>query len=142
MSLESTLTVGANLVADPETRQTQDGKTVARVRLAISQRKFNQQTKQWEDGESIFINAVGFGDLADHMVSTLSKGMRVIVSGRLKQDAWLDKESGVQRTDKSIVIEDIGPSLMFDSFVKADRRPAQQADAWAAPGSFSDDMPF
>lgn len=141
MSLESTLTVAANLVADPETRQTPEGKTVARVRLAIPQRKFNQQTKQYEDGESIFINAVGFGTIADNMVSTLSKGMRVIISGRLKQDSWIDKESGVQRTDKSIVIEDIGPSLLFDSYIKADRRAAStsQSDGGWATG---DDTPF
>lgn len=140
MSLESTLTVGGNLVADPESRQTGEGKTVARVRLAIPQRKFNAQTKQWEDGESIFINAVAFDTIADHVVRTLTKGMRVIISGRLKQDSWQDKESGVTKTDKSIVIEDIGPSLMFDSYVKADRAPAASGggEAWAT----GDDTPF
>lgn len=142
MSLESTLTVAGNLVADPESRQTGEGKTVARVRLAISQRKFNQQTKQWEDGESIFINAVAFDKLADNVVSTLTKGMRVIISGRLKQDSWQDKESGVTKTDKSIVIEDIGPSLLFDAFQKRDERAAASADAWATPGGFGDDTPF
>lgn len=143
MSLESVLTVGANLVADPETRQTSEGKTVARIRLAISQRKFDQNTKQWVDGESIFINAVAFDKIADNVVSTLSKGMRVIVSGRLKQDSWQDKESGVTKTDKSIVIEDIGPSLLFDSFVKADRARASSGDdGWASSGPVSDDTPF
>jgi single-strand DNA-binding protein len=142
MSLESTLTVAGNLVADPESRQTGEGKTVARVRLAISQRKFNQQTKQWEDGESIFINAVAFDKIADNVVSTLTKGMRVLISGRLKQDSWTDKESGVVKTDKSIVIEDIGPSLLFESFVKASAAPQAGADASATPGSFGDDTPF
>lgn len=147
MSLESTLTVAGNVVADPEMRQTNEGKPVGRVRIAIPQRKFNQQSKQWEDGDSIFMNAVAFGPMAEHMASTLSKGMRVIIVGRLKQDEWTDKESGVTRQDKSIVIEEIGASLLFDSFVKADRarRSAPQGDdgfggqgGWAT----SDETPF
>jgi single-strand DNA-binding protein len=144
MSLESTLTVAGNLTADPETRQTQEGKTVSRIRLAISQRKFDQQSKQWVDGESIYINAVAFGDIADNIVSTLSKGMRVIINGRLKADSWQDKDSGVTKTDKSIVIEDIGPSLMFAAFSKREkgRESSGGDDSWASSGPVSDETPF
>lgn len=147
MALVSAITIAGNLTGDPEVRKDRNDKSVCRIRIASTPRKFNRDTKEYEDGEPNYINCVAFGAMADNIASTLSKGMRVVVHGELKQENWTDKESGVAKTDKSITIEDIGPSLMFDSFMKADRRAAsapQGGDGFGGQGGWASDsdMPF
>lgn len=144
MALVSALTIAGNLTSDPEVRQDRNGKSVCRIRIASTSRRFNKDTKEYEDGPVNYISCVAFGAMADNIASTLSKGMRVVVHGELKQDDWTDKESGVAKTDKSVLIDDIGPSLMFAAYIRADRRPSNTAqgnqDAWAA--GVGDDTPF
>lgn len=148
LALTTSITLGGNLTADPEVRQTQDGTTVANVSIAVNNRVRNAVTKEWEDGEPAFWRAVAFGNLADRIAASLSRGDRVILYGNVRPTSWTDKNTGTKRTDKEILLEDIGPSLQF-----ADARPTrvqqgarsappQGGDQWATPGSVGDDTPF
>lgn len=145
MALVSTLTIGGNLVADPELRADRNGKPICRIRIASTPRRRNPETQQWEDGDPVYMSCTAFGEMAENIASTLTKGMRVVVHGTLKQDEWTDKESGTKKSDKSMNIEDIGPSLMFAAYSKRDKRSAGSSsggDDWAS-GSATDDMtPF
>lgn len=149
MALVSTLTIGGNLTSDPELRQDRNGKSFVRINIAANPRVRNKQTGEWEDGKAVYMKAVAFGDLAEHVASTLTKGMRVIAHGTLQQDEWEDKDTGTKRTDKSLVMEDCGPSLMFSAFTKsaggrqrADSNQSAGGGDWATPGAFGDDTPF
>lgn len=146
MALTSIITLGGNLTADPELRQGQNGgKSFVRVSVAVNNRTFNRETKEWEDGEPVFWRGVAFGELAEHIAASLSKGNRVIMHGTVKADNWIDKDSGVKRTEKTLQIEDMGPSLQFMNATPTKASapaPSQGADEWANPGAWSEDMPF
>lgn len=147
MALVSTLTIGGNLTADPELREDRNGKPICRIRIASTPRRRNKDTKEWEDGDPVYMSCTAFGEMAQNIASTLSKGMRVVVHGNLQQDEWLDKDTGTKKTDKSMTIEDIGPSLMFAAYTKRDRRAAnapQGDDGIGGQGGWatSDETPF
>ncbi|CAL9668358.1 Single-stranded DNA-binding protein (plasmid) [Streptomyces sp. enrichment culture] len=110
MSGETVITVCGNLVDDPELRFTPAGAAVAKFRVASTPRTFNKQTNAWEDGESLFLPCQVWRQAAENVAETLSKGMRVIVQGRLRQRSYEDRE-GVRRTVYELEVEEIGPSL-------------------------------
>lgn len=141
MALTTALTLSGNLTADPELKYGQNGKPYVRVSVAVNHRERDQQSKEWKDGEPVFWRGTAFGDLAEHIAHSLAKGQRVILHGTVKADNWTDKDSGTKRTEKSIQIEDIGPSLMFMNATPSKSAPSQSADS--AEGSYNgDDTPF
>lgn len=146
MALTSTITIAGNLTADPELAYSGDGKPYVRVSIAVNNRIFDRQAKEWKDGDPVFWRGTAFGDLAEHIGHSLSKGNRVIAHGSVKADNWVDKDSGVKRTDKTFQIEDIGPSLMYMNATPSKAAPSQSTDsgdAWATPGTaVGDDTPF
>jgi single-strand DNA-binding protein len=108
---DNTITVVGNLTRDPEIRYTATGQANARLGIAVSRRWMNRQTNDWEERTSFF-NIVAWADMAENISDTLSKGMRVIVTGRLEQRSW-ETEQGEKRSVVEIVADEIGPSLRW-----------------------------
>ena len=108
---DSSITIVGNLTRDPEIRYTSGGAAKASFGVAVSRRWQNRQSQEWEEQTSFF-NVVSWGDLAENVASSLSKGMRVVVTGRLEQRSW-ETENGEKRSVVEIVADDVGPSLRW-----------------------------
>ncbi len=165
MAGETIITVVGNLTADPELRYTQNGLPVANFTIASTPRSFDRQANEWKDGEALFLRASVWREFAEHVAGSLSKGSRVIATGRLKQRSYQDRE-GNNRTSIELEIDEIGPSLRYataqvtraagGSGGGAPRVQASAAeepwatpgsssgggDSWGASGSYGDDTPF
>lgn len=111
---DTTITVVGNVVADPELRFTPAGAAVANFRVASTPRRFNSQTNQWEDGEAMFLTCNVWRQAAENVAETLTKGMRVIVNGRLRQRTYQNRD-GENRTVFEIEVDEVGPSLRYAS---------------------------
>ena len=111
MSGEPLLTVVGNLVADPEPRVSQAGKSWVTFRIASTPRVKDRQSGDWSDGEALWIGCRAFGEYADNIAASLTKGSRVIVLGRLSQRTY--EKDGQQRTSLDMEVEEVGPSLRF-----------------------------
>jgi single-strand DNA-binding protein len=112
MAGETIITVVGNLTADPELRYTQNGLPVANFTIASTPRKYNQATSEWEDQEALFLRASVWREFAEHVAGSLTKGMRVIATGRLTQKSYETKE-GEKRTSIELEVDEIGPSLRY-----------------------------
>lgn len=112
MSNETTITVTGNLTADPEMRWTQSGKGVAGFTIASTPRRLDKNTGQWTDGDALFMRCNLWGPYAENAVESLTKGMAVIATGRLKQRSYEDRD-GVKRSVVELDVEEIGPTLRF-----------------------------
>lgn len=102
------VTVVGNLTAEPELKTTKTGSSVLKVGIAVNRRWKNKQD-EWEE-ETSFFDVNAWGELADNVATSLSKGSRVIVSGRLEQQSWENKE-GQKQSKVVLVADDIGVSL-------------------------------
>lgn len=109
---DTTITVVGNLVADPELRFTPSGAAVANFRIASTPRRRDPQTNQWVDGEALFLSCNVWREAAENVAESLSKGMRVIVQGRLRQRSYETRE-GEKRTVFEVEVDEVGPSLTF-----------------------------
>ena len=160
MAGETIITVVGNLTADPELRYTQNGLPVANFTIASTPRNFDRQANEWKDGEALFLRASVWREFAEHVAGSLTKGMRVIATGRLKQRSYQDRE-GNNRTAIELEVDEIGPSLRYATAQvtraaggsgdgsSASAQAEQWAsatpgepDAWATHGSYGDDTPF
>lgn len=112
MAGEPLITVVGNLVADPEPRVSQAGKSWVTFRIASTPRVRDRQSGDWSDGEPLWIGCRAYGEYADNIAASLTKGMRVIVYGRLTQRSYTDNQ-GQQRTSLDLEVEEVGPSLRF-----------------------------
>src|SRR5213592_1582654 len=110
MAGETPITVVGNLTADPELRFTPSGAAVANFTVASTPRTFDRQSNEWKDGEALFLNCSVWRQAAENAAESLTRGMRVIVSGRLKQRSFETKE-GEKRTVVELEVDDVGPSL-------------------------------
>ena len=107
---DTTLTMIGNIVEDPELRFTPSGAAVAKFRVASTTRVLDKATNEWKDGDSLFLHCQIWRQPAENVAETLTKGMRVILSGRLKQRSYETKE-GEKRTVFEVEVDEIGPSL-------------------------------
>jgi len=107
---DTQLTVVGNLVDDPQLRFTPAGQPVATFRIASTPRFMDKATNEWKDGDSLFLTCNVWRQAAENVAESLQRGMRVIVSGRLKQRSYETKE-GEKRTVYEIEVDDVGPSL-------------------------------
>ena len=107
---DTPITIIGNLVADPELRFTSSGQPVAQFRVASTPRTRDQATGEWKDGESLFLSCSVWRQAAENVAESLQRGMRVIVSGRLRQRSYETKE-GEKRTVYEVEVDDVGPSL-------------------------------
>lgn len=109
---ETPITIIGNLVADPELRFTSSGTPVASFRIASTPRAYNRDTGQWEDGDALFLTCNVWRQAAENVAQSLTKGMRVIVNGRLRQRSYQTRD-GENRTVYEVEVDEVGPSLTF-----------------------------
>jgi single-strand DNA-binding protein len=142
MAGETVITVVGNLTSDPELRYTQNGLAVANFTIASTPRNYDRASSEWKDGEALFLRASVWREFAEHVAGSLTKGSRVIATGRLKQRSYETKE-GEKRTSIELEVDEIGPSLRYataqvtraqSSGGGGGRGPAavQQDEPWAA----------
>jgi single-strand DNA-binding protein len=109
---DTTITVVGNLTADPELRFTPSGAAVANFTVASTPRIFDRQTSEWKDGEALFLRCNIWREAAENVAESLTRGSRVIVTGRLKQRSFETRE-GEKRTVFEVEVDEIGPSLRY-----------------------------
>jgi single-strand DNA-binding protein len=170
MAGETVITVVGNLTSDPELRYTQNGLAVANFTIASTPRNFDRASNDWKDGEALFLRASVWREFAEHVAGSLTKGSRVIATGRLKQRSYETKE-GEKRTSIELEVDEIGPSLRYATAQvtraassrdsaggprgaaavgpgaaeepwAASAPDAASGDVWNAPGNYSDETPF
>jgi single-strand DNA-binding protein len=107
---DTPITIVGNLVADPELRFTASGQPVATFRIASTPRIRDNASGEWKDGDSLFLTCNVWRQAAENVAESLQRGMRVIVTGRLKQRNYETKE-GEKRTVYEVEVDDVGPSL-------------------------------
>ena len=112
MAGETLITVVGNLTADPELRFTPSGAPVANFTVASTPRTFDRQSGEWKDGDAMFLNCAVWRQPAENVAESLTKGMRVIVQGRLRSRSYETRE-GEKRTVFEVEVEEIGPSLRY-----------------------------
>ena len=152
------VTVVGNLTNDPELRFTPSGAAVASFTVASSSRVLDKTTNEWKDGETVFMRCSVWRQYAENVAESLTKGTRVIVSGRLKQRSYETRE-GEKRQVMELEVEDVGPALRYAT-AKVTRTqsqgggfgggngggggaPAPADDPWASsPGAGFDEPPF
>ena len=127
---DTVITIIGNLTADPELRFTPSGAAVANFTVASTPRMFDRQSNEWKDGETLFMRCSVWRDAAENVAESLQRGMRVIVSGRLKSRSYETKE-GEKRTVVELDVDEIGPSLR-SATAKVKQDPAWTAEASAA----------
>jgi single-strand DNA-binding protein len=137
---DTTITMIGNLVDDPELRFTPSGAAVAKFRVASTPRYLDKATNEWKDGESLFLQCQIWRQAAENVAESLTKGMRVILSGRLKQRSYETKE-GEKRTVFEVEVDEVGPSLRNATakVTRTQRAAGGGAAAPAAADSFNDD---
>ncbi|MEF2976364.1 single-stranded DNA-binding protein [Subtercola sp. YIM 133946] len=127
MAGETVITVVGNLTGDPELRYTQNGLAVANFTIASTPRTFDRASNDWKDGEALFLRASVWREFAEHVAGSLTKGARVVATGRLRQRSYETKE-GEKRTSIELEVDEIGPSLRYAT------AQVTRASSGAAPG--------
>ncbi len=110
MSGNSVFLVG-NITRDPELRFTPSGQATATFGLAVNRRWQNKQNNEWEEATSFF-DIVCWREMAEHASESLTRGSRVMVSGRLEQRSW-ETQDGDKRSKVEVVADEVGPSLRW-----------------------------
>ncbi|MDR1431167.1 MAG: single-stranded DNA-binding protein [Propionibacteriaceae bacterium] len=160
MAGETIITLVGNLTSDPELRFTPSGAPVANFTVASTPRNFDRQTSEWKDGESMFLNCAIWRQAAENVAESLTKGMRVIVQGRLRSRSYETRE-GERRTVFEVDVDEVGPSLRYATAKVArssgggsasggggNWQQSQPSDAnvgpdpWASSSSTNDEPPF
>lgn len=109
---ETTLTLTGSLTADPELRFTPSGLAVANFTVASSARRFDKATNGYVDAEPIFLRCTAWRTTAENVAESLTRGMRVIVTGTLKTTSYETRE-GERRTSLELTVTEVGASLLF-----------------------------
>ncbi|MGJ7907699.1 single-stranded DNA-binding protein [Actinopolyspora sp. H202] len=155
MAGETVTTVVGNLTADPELRFTPSGAAVANFTVASTPRFYDRQAGEWKDGEALFLRCNIWRQAAENVAETLTRGMRVVVQGRLRQRSFETKE-GEKRTVVEMEVDEVGPSLRYAT-AKVNKisrggggsgggsggeDPWSSAPPAGSGGGFSDEPPF
>jgi single-strand DNA-binding protein len=145
MAGEPTITIIGNLTDDPELRFTPSGAALTRFRLAATPRYLDRTSGEWRDGEPLFLSCSIWRQIAENTAESLTRGARVIVTGRLRQRSY-ETRDGDKRTVIELDVEEIGPSLRYATVQirKLDRTSARNGagrdtgrddDPWSGTGS-------
>jgi len=129
MAGETQLTVIGNLTGDPELRFIQSGAAVVNFTVASTPRTFDRQTNEWKDGDTLFMRCSLWREAAENVAESLTKGMRVIVTGRLVSRSY--ESNGEKRNVTELQVDEVGPSLRYAT-AKVTR---QQRSGGASGGS-------
>jgi single-strand DNA-binding protein len=152
---DTPITIAGNVVDEPELRFTPQGQPVAHFRVASVPRYFDKASNDWKDGDALYLTVNAWRQQAEHVVESIAKGTRVVVTGRLRQRTY-ELKDGSKRTVLEVEADDVSISLKFArcKAAKAERsRPAEvraagsqaaEADPWAADtsGEYSEEAPF
>ena len=139
---EPSITISANLTADPELRYTPTGKPVTLLRLASTPRR-RDDSGQWVDGNTTFLDAEVWGAPAENAAKSLTKGSRVMIAGRLRTDLWTPTDgahAGIEQRRLRVVVDELAVSLRYavarsvrpDRHMAAASEPAQEVQASGA----------
>jgi single-strand DNA-binding protein len=109
--MTTTTTIVGNLTRDPEIRYTRDGQATTSLGVAVNRRWQHRDSKEWEESTSFF-DVVCWRELAENVALSLTKGARVVVTGRLEQRSW-ETEEGDRRFKVEIVADEVSASLRF-----------------------------
>jgi single-strand DNA-binding protein len=112
MAGETTITLIGNLTNDPELRFTPSGSAVANFTVASTPKTFDRNNNEWKDGETLFMRCAAWKEMGENVAESLTKGMRVVVTGRLKSRSY-DTKEGEKRTVIELEVDEIGPSLRY-----------------------------
>lgn len=123
----NTITVVGNLTRDPELRYTQSGKATVTVGIAVNRRY--QLNGEWQEATT-YMNVVAWDQLAENIAASLTKGARIMASGRLDVREYEGRD-GVKRTSVDIVADEVGATLRWAT-VAIERNPAR-GDSGGAP---------
>lgn len=145
MAGETIVTVVGNVVSEPDLRFTPNGAAVANWRIASTPRTYDKASGEWKDGETLWLTCSVWKQQAENVAESLQKGMRVIVTGRLKSRQW--EKDGQKHTVFEIDVDEVGPSLKSATakVSKALReKPSQPPmdDPWAKPAATGQEPPF
>jgi single-strand DNA-binding protein len=142
------VTIVGNLVRDPELRFTKNGQAVASFTVVSSSRYMDRTTNEWKDSEPVYMNCNVWREHAENVTNSLTKGTRVLVTGKLKQRSYTTKE-GQERQVVELEVEDVGPALRYatakvskvsreggnTNAAATNSAPATNEDPWATPDS-------
>ena len=112
MSNETTITIVGNLTDDPELRFTPSGAALARFSIASTPRRYDKAAGEYVDGDTLFLRATAWRQVAENVAESLQRGQRVIATGRLRQSNWETPE-GDKRSSIDLEVDEVGPSLTF-----------------------------
>ena len=158
MTGETIITVVGNLTGDPELRFIASGAAVASFTVASTPRTFDRQANDFKDGDTLFMRCTVWREQAENVAESLTKGNRVVVTGRLVQRSYETRE-GEKRTVVELQVDDVAPSLRYAS-AKVTRTQRTEGsggfgqgagwgassapadDPWATPGGGTDEPPF
>lgn len=138
------ITIEGRAVADPELRFASSGTAVCNVRLVASSRK--KEGDEWVDDKAFWINVKFFNKMAENVAETVTKGMEIVVSGRIHTEEW--EVDGNKRSAPVVLADAVGPSLKWDAarIIKAERTTASSGSTSTssapASGSAPDEPPF
>lgn len=137
---DTIITIVGNLTADPELKFTQSGAAVVNFTIASTPRTFNKDTKQYEDGEALFLRCSLWREAAENVAESLTRGSRVIATGKLQARSY--EKDGSKRTSYELAVDEIGPSLRF-AVAKPEKagreKPKSEPDPW---GNADTEAPF
>jgi single-strand DNA-binding protein len=131
------VTVVGNLTNDPELRFTPSGAAVASFTVASSSRYLDKASNEWKDSEPVYLRCSVWRQYAENVAESLTKGTRVIVTGRLKQRSYETRE-GEKRTVMEVEVDDVGPALRYAT-AKVNRVQRQGGGFGSDAGSGGDD---
>ncbi|MCU1642959.1 MAG: Single-stranded DNA-binding protein [Nocardia sp.] len=133
MSGEIIVTVVGNLTADPDHRTLPSGQVVANLTVAQNSRVYDRASGEWRDGAAAFMRCVVWNEMADHVAASLTKGTRVIATGRLRQRSYEDRNGATQWITE-VMIDDIAASLRFTAVEVQTTEEAEQQEQPARRG--------
>lgn len=131
------ITIIGNLTADPELKFTNSGAAWASFTIASTPRVYDKASGDWKDGETLFLRATLWREAAENLAESLTRGTRVIATGKLKSRSY--EKDGEKRTVTELEVEEIGPSLRY-----ATAKPTKRSNGNSAPAKSTslDDAPF
>jgi single-strand DNA-binding protein len=144
---DNVITISGTATRDPELRYTSGGRGVASLGVAWNDRYFDKTTDKWVDGDATFFNVTAWGTLGENLAASITKGTRVMVTGRMKSRSY-ETQDGEKRTVWDITADDIGPSLKWAQ-AQVEKTEREKSDRGAGPVSerakdpiYGDEEPF
>ena len=137
MAGDTQVTVVGNLTGDPELRFISSGAAVVNFTVASTPRTFDRQSNEWKDGETLFMRCSLWREAAENVAESLTKGMRVLVTGRLVSRSW--EANGEKRTVTEMQVDEVGPSLRYATakVTRTQRAGGQGGGGFSGGGSSS-----